>query len=152
MLNDGELTHEDILRCYQTALAVNGPKYWINIISHHKPTLTAYYTMLAREAASRIVDVDRQELPHWRPQRLIEMWRDVDFSQGYPLLWGEALSPFEYEIMKYATGKSTIATMTELLYERFGKPFGEGQDELMERIIETLKIFDKKYWLLVVPF
>lgn len=152
MLNDGELTHEDILRCYQTALAVNGPKYWINIISHHKPTLTAYYTMLAREAASRIVDVDRQELPHWRPQRLIEMWRDVDFSQGYPLLWGEALSPFEYEIMKYATGKSTIATMTELLYERFGKPFGEGQDELMERIIETLKVFDKKYWLLVVPF
>lgn len=152
MLNDGELTHEDILRCYQTALAVNGPKYWINIISHHKPTLTAYYTMLAREAASRIVDVDRQELPHWRPQRLIEMWRDVDFSQGYPLLWGEALSPFEYEIMKYATGKSTIATMTELLYERFGKPFGDGQDELMERIIETLKIFDKKYWLLVVPF
>lgn len=152
MLNDGELTHEDILRCYQTSLAANGPKYWINIISHHKPTLTAYYTMLAREAASRIVDVDRQELPHWRPQRLIEMWRDVDFSQGYPLLWGEALSPFEYEIMKYATGKSTIATMTELLYERFGKPFGEGQDELMERIIETLKVFDKKYWLLVVPF
>ncbi|WP_303870954.1 radical SAM protein [Acetobacterium wieringae] len=152
MLNNGELSHEDILRCYKTSLAANGPKYWINIISHHKPTLTAYYTMLAREAASRIVDVDRQELPHWRPQRLIEMWRDVDFSQGYPLLWGEALSPFEYEIMKYATGKSTIATMTELLYERFGKPFGEGQDELMERIIETLKVFDKKYWLLVVPF
>lgn len=152
MLNAGELTHEDILRCYKTAMAVNGPKYWINIISHHKPTLTAYYTMLARASASRVIDVEPDQLPNWRPQRMIEMWRDVDFSQGYPLLWGEALSPFEYEIMKYSTGKSTIATIAEILYERFGKPFGESPNELMERIIETLKVFDKKYWLLVVPF
>lgn len=152
MLNAGELSHEDILRCYKTAMAVNGPKYWINIISHHKPTLTAYYTMLARASASRVIDVKPEQLPDWRPQRMIEMWRDVDFSQGFPLLWGEALSPFEYEIMKYSTGKSTIATIAEILYERFGKPFGESPDELMARIIETLKIFDKKYWLLVVPF
>ena len=133
-------------------MAANGPKYWINIISHHKPTLTAYYTMLARESASRVIDVDPAELLNWRPQRMIEMWRDVDFSQGYPLLWGEALSPFEYEIMKYCTGKSTIAAITELLYERFGKPFNESPNELRERIIATLKVFDKKYWLLVVPF
>jgi radical SAM superfamily enzyme YgiQ (UPF0313 family) len=152
MLNDGELGHEDILRCYKTSMASNGPKYWINIISHHKPTLTAYYTMLARESASRVIDVDPAELPNWRPQRMIEMWRDVDFSQGYPLLWGEALSPFEYEIMKYCTGKSTIAAITDILYERFGKPFNESPNELRERIIATLKVFDKKYWLLVVPF
>jgi radical SAM superfamily enzyme YgiQ (UPF0313 family) len=152
MLSDGELGHEDILRCYKTSMASNGPKYWINIISHHRPTLTAYYTMLARESASRVTDVDPAELPNWRPQRMIEMWRDVDFSQGYPLLWGEALSPFEYEIMKYCTGKSTIAIITDILYERFGKPFGESPNELRERIIATLKVFDKKYWLLVVPF
>ncbi|KNZ41880.1 B12-binding domain-containing radical SAM protein [Acetobacterium bakii] len=152
MLNAGELSHEDILRCYKTSMAANGPKYWTNIITHHKPTLTAYYTMLARAAASRIVDVDPVELPSWRPQRMIEMWRDVNFSQGYPVLWGEALSPFEYEVMKYCTGKSTIAAIAEILYDRFGKPFGENLNELTERIIETMKVFDKKYWLLVVPF
>ncbi|MBP7175147.1 MAG: radical SAM protein [Thermoclostridium sp.] len=152
MLEDGELSHEDILRCFKTALAPNGPKYWSSIITHHKPRISAYYTFLAREAASRVRDVEPLELPAWRPQRLIEMWRDVDFSQGYPVLWGEALSPFEYEVMKYCTGKVTIKTIAELLYDRFGKPFGENLNELMERIIETLKVFDKKYWLLVVPF
>ncbi len=65
---------------------------------------------------------------------------------------GEALSPFEYEILKYATGKSTIAEITGILYERFGKPFGETEEELMERIIATMKAFDAKYWLLVVPY
>ncbi|ATW23939.1 B12-binding domain-containing radical SAM protein [Candidatus Formimonas warabiya] len=152
MLQNGELSHEDILRCYHTALAPNGPKYWINIIAHHKPTLSAYYTMLAREAASRVVDVDRPALPAWRPQRLIEMWRDVDFSQGFPVLWGEALSPYEYEVLKYSTGKSTIETIAKILYDRFGKPFGESLHEFRERLIETLKVFDRKYWLLVVPF
>jgi len=152
MLNDGELSHEDILRCYKTSMATSGAKYWINIIAHHKPTLTAYYTLLAREAASRIVDVDAEELPNWRPQRMIEMWRDVDFSQGYPVLWGEALSPFEYEVMKYCTGKCTIATIADILYDHFGKPFGENRNEFLQRIIATLKAFGKKYWLLVVPF
>ncbi|SMC90200.1 B12-binding domain-containing radical SAM protein [Sporomusa malonica] len=152
MLIGGELSHTEILRCYKTSMAANSPKYWTNIIAHHKPTLTAYYTMLAREAACRIVDVDAAELPNWRPQRMIEMWRDVDFSQGYPVLWGEALSPFEYEVMKYCTGKCTIAAIAGILYNRFGKPFGESQSALLERIIETLKAFDKKYWLLVVPF
>lgn len=152
MLSDGTLRHEDMLRCYQNTVDIDGSKYWVNIIAHHKPTLAAYYTMLAREAASRIVDVDAAALPDWRPQRMIEMWRDVDFSQGYPVLWGEALSPFEYEVLKYCTGKSTIAGITDLLYERFGQPFGESRQELQERIIDTLKVFDEKYWLLVVPF
>ncbi|MDD3169515.1 MAG: hypothetical protein PHC91_08680, partial [Eubacteriales bacterium] len=152
MLADGALSHEDILRCYKTSLAANGPKYWTNIISHHKPTITAYYTILAREAASRVTDVDPAKLPEWRPQRMIEMWRDVDFSQGYPVLWGEALSPFEFEVLKYSTGKSTIQTIATILYDRFGKPFGENLNEFTERIIETLKVFDQKYWILVVPF
>ncbi|MEN1760516.1 radical SAM protein [Anoxynatronum sibiricum] len=152
MLNHGELSHEAILTCHRTSLKSNRSKYWVNMIAHHKPTMTAYYTMLAREAASRIADVKPEELPNWRPQRLIEMWRDLDFSQGYPLIWGEALSPFEYEVLKYATGKSTIAAITQILYERFGKPFEETPEELMARIIEVMKVFDKKYWMLVVPY
>ncbi len=82
MLNNGELAHEDILRCHRASLNSKGPKYWSNIIAHHKPAMTPYYTMLAREAASRIGDVQPEELPRWRPQRLLEMWRDVDFSRG----------------------------------------------------------------------
>jgi radical SAM superfamily enzyme YgiQ (UPF0313 family) len=152
MLDTGELGHEDILGCFRSSLNSRGPKYWSNIIAHHKPALTPYYTMLARDAASRIGDVKPEELPEWRPQRLLEMWRDVDFSRGYPVVRGEALSPFEYEVLKYSTGKSTIAAIARILHGRFGKPFGETQEELMERIIETLKAFDAKYWLLVVPY
>ncbi len=152
MLNSGELGHEDLLRCHRASMNSKGAKYWVNIIAHHKPFLTTYYTLLAREAAYRIADVKPDELPGWRPQRLIEMWRDVDFSRGYPLVRGEALSPFEYEVLKYSTGKSTIADIAGILHERFGKPFGETREELMERIIETLKAFDGKYWLLVVPY
>ncbi len=152
MLDTGELGHEDILRAFRTSMNSKGPKYWSNIIAHHKPMLAPYYTMLARDAASRIVDVKADELPDWRPQRLIEMWRDVNFSRGYPLVRGEALSPFEYEVLKYSTGKSTIAEITNILYERFGKPFGETAEDLMQRIIATLKAFAKKYWLLVVPY
>lgn len=152
MLDTGELGHEDILRAFRTSMNSKGPKYWSNIIAHHKPMLAPYYTMLAREAASRIGDVQPEELPKWRPQRLLEMWRDVDFSRGYPLARGEALSPFEYEVLKYSTGKSTIAEIAGILYERFGKPFGETTEDLTGRIVETLKAFDKKYWLLVVPY
>jgi hypothetical protein len=47
------------------------------------------------------------------PQRLIEMWRDVDSLRGYPSRAGRALSPFEYEVLKYSTGKSTIADIAE---------------------------------------
>jgi len=152
MLDTGELGHEDILRAFRTSMNSKGPKYWSNIIAHHKPMLAPYYTMLAREAASRIGDVQPEELPKWRPQRLLEMWRDVDFSRGYPIVRGEALSPFEYEVLKYSTGKSTIAEIADILYERFGKPFGETAEDFLERIIATLKAFAEKYWLLVVPY
>ncbi|WKY44655.1 radical SAM protein [Eubacteriaceae bacterium ES2] len=152
MLNDGTLGHEDILRCFKSSLAPNTPKYWMNIISHHKPRLIPFYTMLARGAASRIQDVENDQLPDWRPQRLIEMWRDVDFSQGFPMLWGQALAPFEYELIKYATGKSTIREVADILYNRFGQPFNESRQDFLERLIKTLKQFEAKYWLLVVPY
>ncbi|WKY47603.1 radical SAM protein [Eubacteriaceae bacterium ES3] len=152
MLNDGELGHDEILKCFKNSMAPNTPKYWMNIISRHKPRLTPFYTMLARGAASRIQDLEGSSLTDWRPQRLVEMWRDVDFSQGFPMLWGQALSPFEYELMKYATGKSTIKEVGDILYGRFGQPFKESPEEFFERLIKTLKQFEEKYWLLVVPY
>ncbi len=39
----------------------------MNIIAHHKPFLTTYYTPAGTEAACSIADVKPEELPGWRP-------------------------------------------------------------------------------------
>ncbi len=151
MLNDGTMTHEAILRSF-VAAEKGWSRYWKEMIVHHRPRLHSFYTFLAKGAARRVEDVDREALPQWRPQRMVEMWHDVDFQDGFPRLFGEALSPFEFEVIKYSTGKLTIAALAERLYPVFGERAGESREEFSDRVIGQLTDLSHKYLVLVVPY
>ncbi|MDR1885686.1 MAG: radical SAM protein, partial [Synergistaceae bacterium] len=150
MLDEGVISHESILRSFRSALGRRS--FWKNAILHHRPQMEHFYNVLSREAARRVEDVPDEALPSWRPQRMVEMWHDVSFKRGYPTLAGEALSPFEFEILKLSTGKQTIGEIASILHEKYGAPFGETEGEFLDRVLEQMKRFSEKYQMLVVPY
>lgn len=151
MLEDGTLDHNRILQCYRYSQNGFSP-YWDRMLSHIKPELKNYYTILSRGAAKRVIDIPQTDIPKWRPQRLIEIWRDIDFRQGWPILWGQTLAPIEFDILRYSTGKTTIMEVAEKLYTIYGKPFEEDFQSFLLRVIDILKEYDRNYQLLVVPY
>ncbi|MZP30588.1 radical SAM protein [Heliobacterium undosum] len=109
-----------------------------------------YSTMLDRGAARPSTAISPEELDHWRPQRVIELWTVVDESRGYPQIGGYVLSPLEYALLLYATGKLTRKEALERVYEQFGDRF-DGVDDFNAVAGKILLSFEERYWLVYAP-
>ncbi|HEY5556847.1 hypothetical protein [Acetobacterium sp.] len=120
-----------------TDICLHPEKYGLTIYDEQGLGSISDYLIMDSET------MDRREIMGAYQEYLQSFVDEVKIMLNDGELSHEALSPFEYEVMKYCTGKSTIKAITDILYDRFGKPFGESHDELMERVIETLKILIK---------
>jgi radical SAM superfamily enzyme YgiQ (UPF0313 family) len=150
IIKEGAISHEILVKEFKKPAF--GHRFWQHMIIHHIPQSRNFYEVLARGAGRRVEDVPSHELPGWRPQRMVEMWHDVSFKQGYPVLSGEPLSPFEFDLLKFSTGKLTIGEAAGRMYEQYGKPFGESEAEFFDRIAAQLRVFSSKYQVVAVPY
>ncbi|HOT75811.1 MAG TPA: radical SAM protein [Candidatus Wallbacteria bacterium] len=150
IFKEGRVPHEAIINCFRD-FNYGAQSVWYLSIYNVLPFLKGYYTLMSRNAVKRSQDIAPDEIMGWRPQRIMEMWHDVDFSQGYPAVGKDVLSPLEFELLLYSTGKMTLKQLIEKAQEKFGRMF-DCEADFQAEAMNILKTFEKKYWLAYAPF
>ncbi|MEZ7893056.1 MAG: radical SAM protein [Candidatus Wallbacteria bacterium] len=114
-----------------------------------RPLLYNYFTIMSRGAAIKTAFLNK-DAGHTesslRPQRTMAIWLAADFSGGYPVIGRDVLSPLEYELLLYCTGKLTLEKIYGIMNEKFSK-FFDGFNELKQTINRVLLDFEEKYWI-----
>ncbi len=150
LFKEGKVPHENIINCFRD-YNYGAQSVWYMSIYNVVPFLRGYYTLIARNAVKRSLDIDGAEIYGWRPQRIMEMWHDVNFSEGYPAIGKDILSPLEFELLLYSTGKMNLKQVLDKVREKFGRLFKD-ETEFNSAAMDILKTFEKKYWLAYAPF
>ena len=146
LLNENKVPYETILSQYMAARDFGVTSMWYLDAFKRSAFLDEYFRLISEGAASRLADVPAAEFNEWRPQRTVEIWRNVNLKEGFPEIDGYVLSPLEFELLLHSSGKLTFAEIAASLYGKFGDKF-ESEGELAEMIIRTLKTFDLHYWM-----
>jgi hypothetical protein len=149
LYKNGKISHERILNSF-IDFSYGAMSLWYLAVYSKVPFLEGYYSLLARGAVSRSDEIPPSELGAWRPQRILEMWHDVDFSEGYPKIGKVVLSPIEFELLLYSTGKLRLTQVLEKVQQKFGKRFKD-RKEFGVVVADILKKFEKRYWLAYAP-
>ena len=149
LLAEDKIPHERIVSCFKL-LPLGIEFVWYNAVYREAPFFEGYYTLIAREAVRRSLEIPEGELEEWRPQRIMEMWHDVDFSMGYPKIGEEVLSPLEFELLLNSTGKSTLAQILGRIWERFSPRFPD-RESFHNHVLDILGRFEKRHWLAYAP-
>ncbi len=150
LFKDGKVPHERIVDCFRD-YGYGAQSVWHMAVYNTIPFVRGYYTLIARNAVKRSLDIPENEILGWRPQRIMEMWHDVDFSEGYPKIGKDVLSPLEFELLLYSTGKLKLKQVLDKVREKFGRLF-DSESEFNEEAMNILKKFEHKYWLAYAPF
>lgn len=149
MLEEGRIPYERLKRIVSIYLK-RGTGVWGNIMKTVCPFIFSYFQLMISCDIPPIREIDRGELEDWHIQRTFEIWRFVDFSGYAPRIGKYVLSPYEYQLILYCAGKLSVREITELMYERFSG--GDTPGAFRDRIMDTLLAFEKKYWVVGVPF
>ena len=95
-------------------------------------------------------EVDRKELLKWHIQRTFEIWRFVNVSGPAPAIGAYVLSPYEYQVLLYCAGKLSLEEIADRMYENYA--WGDSREAFLDRVTDTVLFFEKKYWVVGVPF
>ena len=150
LFREGKVPHETIMNCFHD-FNYGAQSVWYLAVYNVLPFVRGYYTLMSRNAVKRSIDIADGEIYGWRPQRIMEMWHDVDFSEGYPAVGKDVLSPLEFELLLYSTGKLKLKQVLDRVREKFGKNFSD-ETEFNDEAMNILKTFERKYWLAYAPF
>lgn len=149
LFRDGKVPHDRILHIFRDP---SKRRYflWKKAVYDQVPFLNSYYSLMASGAVRRSRDIPSQDLPDYRPQRILELWHDVDFSEGFPCVGDYVLSPVEFELLLHATGKLDLKTVLDRVYRKFPGIYRNRKEwERVSRRI--LNSFEKKYWIAYAP-
>lgn len=144
-----ELSHDELLQCFSRS---KSDSFWQKAVTQANPQKATYYGVLARGAAQRVRDIPPDDLDAWRPVRLLEIWRHVDFTAGFPRLGKRVLSPLEFEVLAHSTGKLTVAEITSRLWPGYGENREETRADFASRIRDLLLTYDARFQIVATPY
>lgn len=146
LLSQNKIGRETILSQYNAAREYGVTSMWYLDVFKRNTFLDEYFRLISEGAAACLAEVPRAEFGEWRPQRTVEIWRNVNTAEGYPKIDGYVLSPLEFELLLHCSGKLTFDEIITGLLDIFKDSF-EGREELTERSMQLLKEFDSRYWV-----
>jgi hypothetical protein len=150
VFHDGLVPHQRILDTFSDRQLYGLRSTWEGVVYRETPFVTGYYSLLVRGAVRRSCDIPAAEIGSWRPQRVFEMWHDMDFSEGFPRLHNEVLSPLQFELILYSTGKMTLQEVLQTVYEKFKSRFAD-RTEFEQSAEKILCSFEDKRQLAYCP-
>ncbi len=146
LLKENKVAYEAMLSQYNAAREYGVTSMWYLDVFKRNIFLDEYFRLISGGAAKRLSEVPALEFAAWRPQRTVEIWRNVNMANGYPEIDGYVLSPLEFELLLRSSGKLTFDEVLTGLYGIFGDKF-DGMNELSEQLMQLLENFDSKYWV-----
>lgn len=123
---------------------------WGKILQQGFPFIFSYFQLLLSCSTRPLREVARAELAEWHVQRTFEIWRFVDVSGFAPRIGDYVLSPYEYQLILYCAGKLTIREIAARMQESFGGD--AGPEAFLDRVEDTILAFERKYWVVGVPY
>ncbi len=149
LFREGKVPHERIAYAFRERVERQS-FIWRRVVYDRVPFLSPYYSLIARRAVRRSREIPRGELPGWRPQRILELWHDVDFSEGYPAIGRYVLSPLEFDLLLHSTGKLTLQAVLDAVYPKFAGLYRRRR-EFDRTCMKKMRLFEEKYWLAYAP-
>lgn len=149
LFKEGKVPHERILNIFND-LSYHATSTWHTAVFKVVPFVQGYYTLMAQGAVRRSADIAPTDLDGWRPQRILELWHDVDFSAGFPMIGKEVLSPLEFQLLLYSTGKLRLHQVIDQVYQEFAARFSDRND-FRQTALSLFKKFEERYWLAYAP-
>jgi hypothetical protein len=146
MVSSGRISKQTLLSHFLLYQKNNIESVWLKDVLKQYGVLFNYYSLIADGAVHRSSDIEPSELIHWRPQRTMDLWLVLDTSKGYPRIGGYVLSPLEYELLLYSSGKLTLSQLMQTAYAKFGSRFDD-YSGFHETALSKLKAFEERHWL-----
>ncbi|MFP5211803.1 MAG: radical SAM protein, partial [Acidobacteriota bacterium] len=148
---EGKVPHKRILSHYRLHHDYGISSIWHSAIYSKNPFLHRRYTLIARSGAQRSADIPAEAIAEWRPTRVFSLWNTLSWEEGFPRIFGFVLSPLEYEIILHCSGKYRLKEMVEAILRRFPAVFPD-RAEAEGTVLNTLGEFERRHWLVFVPF
>ncbi len=149
LFREGKVPVKRILNSFRL-LPYGAVSQWYRVVYSKTPFVEGYYTLLARKAVRPSGEIPPSEISVWRPQRIMELWQELDFSEGFPKIGKHVISPLEFKLLLYSTGKLRLKEVLDRIYEEFAERF-ENREEYESEAKAILKIFEDRYWLAYAP-
>jgi hypothetical protein len=146
ILQRGIIPHEVLLKHFELYRGQGLHSVWLDNVFLPDVRVHNYYVMMSRGAVKRLEDIDHAQRNDWRPQRTIDLWGAADFSGGFARIGRHALSPLEYQLLLFSTGKQTLGQVLRAVHQRFADRF-QGYDDFAEVALEILRQFETRLWL-----
>lgn len=143
---DGLVPHETMLQSYKLLIKYGVYSRWIAHIYPENSMKNNYYSLLANSALKRSDEIIACELSLWHPQRMLEIWSGVSFSEGYPVIGKDVLSPLQYELLLLCSGKNRLSDVMDSAFQKFGARFAN-RDEFENEAGAVMKDFENKGWM-----
>ena len=126
------------------------PGIWGKVLQTAFPFIFSYFQLMLSCGTRPLRELGREELADWHVQRTFEIWRFVNMAGFAPKIGEDVLSPYEYQLILYCAGKLSVRQIAERMYPLFGA--GEDGGAFLERVMDTLLAFERKYWVMGVPY
>jgi anaerobic magnesium-protoporphyrin IX monomethyl ester cyclase len=147
----GRIPSDSVVGMYRLAYQYGIASRWLLNLMRRLPIADRYYSLLAAGGASLSEGISRWRLGQMRPQRVFEIWNTVSFSEGFPEIDGFSLSPLEYDLICASSGKQPLEEMMQKLFRKYAKHYSD-LSEFRETLLDILKSFEKKCWLVYSAF
>ncbi len=109
----GGVPHARIRRHYELYRRYGISSTWHSLVYSQHVNFDRRFTLLGSSSARSLCEIPREELRLWRPVRIPYLGNTVDFRKEPPELLGMPITPAEYQVILYCTGKFSIGELLE---------------------------------------
>ncbi len=110
------------------------------------PFLKIYCSLLERGAMLPHEALKHENFDSLRPQRNVEIWVDIDFPACVVKLLKMALTPLEFDLILYSSGKLTLLEVKERLLPKYLSLY-KSKEEFYSRVESLLLRMQQRYLL-----
>ena len=151
LFEEGRVPHDTVLDHYRLARDYGAFSRWYLNVLTADAIRDGYYRLISKKRLLDAKTAANRDLYRCHPQRVFELWNTLSFSEGHPKIDEVILSPFEYQLMLFCSGKLRLEEVMLRLYQCFGHRF-KNRKEFEDMTLQTLVEFERHRWIGYAPF
>jgi hypothetical protein len=151
MVAEGKVSQNLILRHYHLMNGYGISSVWHKLVFSRMTFLDRRFTLLSKTSAKRMKNIVPADLDHFHPLRVFNLYNSITWRGEVPTIEGVVLSPFEYTLILFCSGKLTLMKIKAEMFGRFGNAFASRED-LGLMVEKTLRQFETRHWIVVTPY
>ncbi len=137
-----KIPFKQIRRLFQIEATYGISSEWCSFFNEEHHMQTYCMRMVNAPDPQHSSDIPPAAFPSFRPMRTVRL---LEQDQDGLSIFRIRLTALESEVIRYASGKLTVAEISRRLSPLYGKTMSE--KEFMGQVIDILKVFEQRYWV-----